>query len=66
MRLAQYVLLVGLLVGAIVGAGQGPTGHAQLTIIAPSNLTATTISSSSIFLQWHDNSTNETGFQIQR
>ncbi|MBI2060910.1 MAG: carboxypeptidase regulatory-like domain-containing protein [Nitrospirae bacterium] len=33
---------------------------------APSNLTATAISSSSIRLNWTDNSTNETGFIIER
>ncbi len=33
---------------------------------APTNLVATAISSSQIGLSWTDNSTNETGFQIQR
>jgi hypothetical protein len=33
---------------------------------APSNLTATTISSTQINLQWKDNSYNETGFSIER
>lgn len=33
---------------------------------APSNLTATPISSSSIKLQWSDRSTNETGFKVYR
>jgi len=33
---------------------------------APSNLTATTISSSQIRLNWTDNSNNETGFKIER
>src|SRR5690606_21861258 len=36
------------------------------TIAAPSNLVATTASSTSINLTWNDNSSNETGFQIQR
>ena len=35
-------------------------------INAPSNLTATTLSSSSIRLTWSDNSNNETGFRIER
>lgn len=34
--------------------------------IAPSSLTATAISSNQINLSWSDNSTNETGFRIQR
>ncbi len=33
---------------------------------APSNLAATTISTSQINLSWTDNSTNETGFRIER
>src|SRR5207248_11502503 len=33
---------------------------------APSGLTVTTITSSSISLAWTDNSNNETGFKIQR
>jgi hypothetical protein len=32
----------------------------------PTNLTATTISKSQINLTWTDNSTNETGFRIER
>ena len=35
-------------------------------IVAPSNLTAVALSSSSIALQWQDNSTTETGLQIER
>src|SRR5439155_17767326 len=33
---------------------------------APSGLTVTTITSSSVSLAWTDNSNNETGFKIQR
>jgi len=33
---------------------------------APSNLTATAVSSSQIILSWQDNSNNETGFKIKR
>ena len=36
------------------------------TLPAPTNLTATTVSSSRINLTWHDNSDNETGFKVQR
>jgi hypothetical protein len=34
--------------------------------VAPSNLTATAASSSQVNLSWTDNSTNETGFKIER
>ena len=36
------------------------------TPVAPSSLTATTVSTSQINLAWTDNATNETGFEIDR
>lgn len=41
------------------GGGGGP-------VKAPSNLQATAVSTSEIDLTWTDNSTNETGFQVER
>ncbi len=46
---------------AIDGLGAPPTPPA-----APSSLTATAVSSSQINLSWQDNSSNETGFEIDR
>jgi fibronectin type 3 domain-containing protein len=43
-----------------------PTPTPGQTPAAPTNLLAAAISSSQIALSWTDNSTNETGFQIQR
>jgi hypothetical protein len=43
-----------------------PTPTPAQTPAAPTNLLATAISSSQIALSWTDNSTNESGFQIQR
>jgi len=40
------------------------SGTAGTVPIAPSFLTATAVSNSDISLNWHDNSTNETGFEI--
>ncbi len=42
------------------------TTPASITLQAPTGLTATAVSSSQIDLTWQDNSTNETGFQVQR
>jgi hypothetical protein len=43
-----------------------PTATPCSTPIAPSNLTATAVSSSRINLAWQDNSNNESGFRIDR
>ncbi len=43
-----------------------PTPTPTQTPAAPTNLLATAISSSQITLSWTDNSSNESGFQIQR
>jgi predicted phage tail protein len=42
------------------------TAAAPAVPIAPSNLTATAVSSSQINLTWADNANNETGFKIER
>jgi alpha-tubulin suppressor-like RCC1 family protein/fibronectin type 3 domain-containing protein len=43
-----------------------PGGTSGTVPAAPSNLTASVVSSSQIRLQWSDQSTNETGFRIDR
>jgi hypothetical protein len=60
-------------IGAVLSAGSKGARlskiYAVITytpIIAPSNLTATAISSNEIDLGWTDNSTNEQGFVIER
>lgn len=44
----------------------GTSDGGSTTVAAPSNLTASVVSSSQINLSWSDNSNNETGFTIQR
>lgn len=51
---------------ALTSAVSATTSVAPAIPTAPSNLTATTVSSVQINLEWDDNSANETGFQIFR
>lgn len=48
------------------GPGGGGGGDPSVVPADPSNLTATTLSSSSIQLAWNDNSDNELGFRVWR
>ncbi len=59
--LADYVYLNGKLVARV-----SPEGPPPATPAAPTALAATAASSSAINLSWTDNSTNETGFAIER
>lgn len=47
-------------------ANPGPTATSGTPPTAPSNLTAASTSASSIMLTWTRNSSNETGFQVER
>jgi hypothetical protein len=63
------ILGVIFLITACDGGGGGSGGNNQPVVTvpsAPSNLTATAVSATQINLAWTDNSTNETGFKIER
>lgn len=54
-------------IGSLSGGGGGGSGGITAPgINAPSNLIATVVSDAAIDLTWDDNSTTETGYQLQR
>ena len=67
MRNVLFALVAGIL---FWGCSTSPNnnGGTNTTVIpiAPSNLTGVVVSSSKVNLSWTDNSTNETGFKIER
>lgn len=50
----------------VIVAGNPPPPPPVDTLAAPSNLNATLINGNKIQLTWHDNSSDETGFKIER
>jgi hypothetical protein len=56
--------IVFIIIGCLVLCHSGIV--AATTITAPSTLTALAKSSTQIFLGWKDNSTNETGFKVEK
>ena len=64
LRALPIVLLLPLLV--VLSGCPSNLGGGETSPAAPSGLTASGVSSSSIRLTWTDNSNNETGFKIQR
>ncbi len=54
-------------INAVGNSGYSNTATISTVLpAAPSNLTAQTLSSTEILLAWDDNSTNESGFEVQR
>ena len=68
MRRMTTIPAMTLLIAVLASArGGAPSTAAQLTIpVAPSNLTATATSTSSMYLAWTDNSDNEEWFKIEQ
>lgn len=53
-------------IGQYTLTGTAPQGTVATTVAAPSNLSATAASSTRVNLSWADNSSNETGFVVER
>lgn len=66
----KFILSIASAVLILMSCSTSPnnTGGSTSTVIplAPSNLTGVLVSSSQVNLTWTDNSTNETGFKIER
>ncbi len=63
----KKLFLVSIIILSSVLNGCKKSGDASTVVpIAPSNLTATAISTTQINLSWIDNSTNESGFKVER
>src|SRR3984893_4178034 len=56
----------GLISASLCEPTQAAVSDATLPPAPPTNLTATAVSSSQIYLSWTDNSNNETRFRIER
>lgn len=61
-------LILGITLAYSCSTSSDGNGNSNTTVvpIAPSNLTGTVASTTQINLSWTDNSTNETGFKIER
>ena len=63
-----FTLILGITLAYSCSTSSDGNGNSTTTVvpIAPSNLTGTVASTTQINLSWTDNSTNETGFKIER
>ena len=63
-----FTLILGITLAYSCSTGSDENGNSNTTVVpvAPSNLTGTVASTTQINLSWTDNSTNETGFKIER
>ncbi len=64
----SITLLLFIFLGLSCSTNNDSNGNSTTTVvpIAPTNLAGTVVSTSQINLSWIDNSTNETGFKIER
>jgi uncharacterized protein (TIGR02145 family) len=63
-----FTLILGITLAYSCSTSSDGNGNSNTTVVpvAPSNLTGTVASTTQINLSWTDNSTNETGFKIER
>jgi hypothetical protein len=63
-----FTLILGITLAYSCSTSSDGNGNSTTTVVpvAPSNLTGTVASTTQINLSWTDNSTNETGFKIER
>ncbi len=66
----KFILSIASAIFILISCSTSPNNNGGSTTtvvpVAPSSLTGTVLSSSSVSLGWVDNSTNETGFKIER
>ena len=61
-----FISSIVVLIVALIGCKKSEDGKVEVVPLAPSELKATVISKDQIDLTWKDNSTNETGYKIER
>jgi uncharacterized protein (TIGR02145 family) len=63
-----FILILGITLAYSCSTSSDGNGNSTTTVlpVAPTNLTGTVASTTQINLSWTDNSTNETGFKIER
>jgi uncharacterized protein (TIGR02145 family) len=63
-----FPLILGITLAYSCSTSSDGNGNSNTTVVpvAPSNLTGVVVSTTQINLSWTDNSTNETGFKIER
>ncbi|WP_269685137.1 LamG-like jellyroll fold domain-containing protein [Flavobacterium lacustre] len=65
-KIITILLLIGLIYSCSTNTDSNGNSTTSVVPVAPSNLTVTLASTTQINLSWTDNSTNETGFKIER
>ena len=62
----KRLILIFILLIVFIGCKKSDDGTVEIIPLSPSELKATLVSKEQVDLTWKDNSTNETGFKIER